>query len=248
MGDMYWYLSWLGISFVTACVSLRVAGSVGEVPALEATLTRRDDIKVSVGKWTWTESSPWPPIADIRSARIWKDECYAGLRERLQRQLPVPVLEENAEFVTIQQGNLLEVPGESLAERGERIKKQAAEGGLRDGIVHILPMEVGDALPKSIGQLAVKMVIVEVPGDGHGLEGGLHNFAISKIAAGAPAVLAGPRRWTDTVVAQVQKDLAEEGLRQYPVQLFHPSKACPPYAYTWDEMVILSKNPLNFVV
>ena len=172
------------------------------------------------------------------AVKIWSDERYEGLRARLQRALPRLGIDTGGEFTTI-------------SPRAEGSEEGGAEGAAasqaRDGIIHLVPLELGDAVPREISELPMAMVVVEVSKTGVGLEAGLHAFAMGKLAEGVTCVVASPRRWAQGVVDHVRKVLAEEQLFVYDIQTYLPA-SMPPYKYDWQQITIITKAPVTFVV
>ena len=59
------------------------------------------DIKVLIGKWQWSEESPWPPIGNITSTPFWKSDLYNATREKLKRPLPSLEYAVSGDFITL---------------------------------------------------------------------------------------------------------------------------------------------------
>ena len=73
------------------CFKCLCAGNVGEIVSLRHSLAARTDIRVNVGNWRWTKTSPFPPINLVLQAIFWSNDRYMDVRKRLQK--PAPVLE-----------------------------------------------------------------------------------------------------------------------------------------------------------
>ena len=84
-------------------VSCFVVGTLAEVPALEAALLHRDHAKVSLSgtRWTWSASTPFPPLDAVLKTPIWSSDRYAQVRHRLRQPVPTPVVKVGGRYVTI---------------------------------------------------------------------------------------------------------------------------------------------------
>ena len=80
-----------------------LTGSMGEVPALTASLMDRNDIKVTPPRnWTWTAASPWPPLQQVQACNLWHHAAYADVRARLLRPAAEFRIETGSDFVSVQ--------------------------------------------------------------------------------------------------------------------------------------------------
>ena len=64
---------------------LFLAGSLGEIPALEAMLSNPDDIMVNVHQWRWSSHQPWPPLKSVLGTQFWSGAQYKKIRDHLLR-------------------------------------------------------------------------------------------------------------------------------------------------------------------
>ena len=74
---------------------------LGEVRALSTVLTNRQDLKVHVGPWHWSEDCQWPPVEAVLRAPLWKHPEFDVLRQRLKRPTPNIQVRAGSAYVTI---------------------------------------------------------------------------------------------------------------------------------------------------
>lgn len=48
-------------------------------------------------KWQWSEATPWPPIAYVRTAQLYQDKDYQSLLDRFRSPVPVPNLSSSSD-------------------------------------------------------------------------------------------------------------------------------------------------------
>ena len=67
-----------------------VVGTLLEVPALEAALTKVDHAFVPLAstRWKWREDDQWPPLTAVLAAPLFKLDQYEALRGRLRQRAP----------------------------------------------------------------------------------------------------------------------------------------------------------------
>ena len=83
------------------CLLCSLTESLGEIPALEAMLHNRNDIKVNVYQWRWSSQSPWPPLKSVLATQLWSNKLYQDVRDRLLRPAPSVQLITGGQFVTV---------------------------------------------------------------------------------------------------------------------------------------------------
>jgi hypothetical protein len=71
------------------------------VRALSTVLTNRQDLKVHVGPWHWSEDCQWPPVEAVLRAPLWKHPEFDVLRQRLKRPTPNIQVRAGSAYVTI---------------------------------------------------------------------------------------------------------------------------------------------------
>ena len=91
---------------------LSLAESLGEIPALEAMLINRNDIKVNVYQWKWSSQQPWPPLKAVLGTQLWSGPQYQEVRDRLLRPAPTVQLTTGGQFVTVDTRGSEPVPGD----------------------------------------------------------------------------------------------------------------------------------------
>ena len=103
------------------CVSCSLTVSLGEIPALEAMLHNRNDIKVNVYQWRWSSQSPWPPLKSVLATQLWSNKLYQDVRDRLLRPAPSVQLITGGQFVTV------DTRGGDVKDRGDMEEKEEPE-------------------------------------------------------------------------------------------------------------------------
>lgn len=90
-------------SALSAPHSVVCVGTLAEVPALEAALVARDHVRVPLSgtRWTWSPDSQFPPITAVRRTKLWSDEKYSQLRQRLRQPVPSPTVQIGGRYVTV---------------------------------------------------------------------------------------------------------------------------------------------------
>ena len=84
-------------------VLLHPSGTLAEVPALEAALVKRDDMKVPMSgvSWRWSEKEKFPPLAQVKKSPLWSADKYEQVRNRLRQPIPMPTVLLGGKFVTL---------------------------------------------------------------------------------------------------------------------------------------------------
>ena len=67
-----------------------IAGTLKEVPALEAALQKPEHAYVPLAstRWKWRETEEYPPLATVLTTPMYKLEQYEPLRARLRQAAP----------------------------------------------------------------------------------------------------------------------------------------------------------------
>ena len=91
---------------------LFLAGSLGEISALEAMLSNPDDIKVNVHQWRWSSHQPWPPLKSVLGTQFWSGAQNKKIRDHLLRPAQTVQLTTGGQFVTVDTRGSEPAPGE----------------------------------------------------------------------------------------------------------------------------------------
>ena len=144
--------------------------------------------------WKWTEGSPWPPIAYVVGSKLWADDMYESLRQKLASPLPEPSVVTSTEtsYVTINAATCKldeKVTSSSSVDRYvllmfEKALSSSKFGSFRifssvvvylfstycrAGLVHVTSGLTG--LPQALAKLQYFAAVVELP---EGSVGALH--------------------------------------------------------------------------
>lgn len=98
--------------------------NLGEKGAIKPSLHSILDIRITPGRWSWTESSRWPPVNTVLANGFWSKDCYKPIREGLLLELPNPVVHHGGDFVTV---DLKRRRGQQKAEESAESQPAAGE-------------------------------------------------------------------------------------------------------------------------
>lgn len=239
-----------------------LAGSLAEVPSLEASLTSKDDCKVNLSgtRWRWTEHDPWPPLTAVMRTPIWSAERYAAVRLRLLSAIPSPEIVFGGQYVTVDlhpskgstEPTTEPVSGAEPSTQGSgvvrKVAKRAAAPVGRFGLIHIAAFSPKSPLPSDLTNLPYKALIIEA--GSNDFADGVHPQVTRLLNRGVPALVCGEKQDVQELLQYLKDGLDE--VRVLDMELCRPPIAGETlvgrYRYHRYQLVMLYKMVMPWKV
>jgi hypothetical protein len=211
------------------------------VPGLEATLRRKEAIRILPGRWKWSPEDPWPPSREVEKCDFFSSGQYESALQRLKKPAVQPTVTVGGQFVTVNMHTPSTatispiVPGypapapvplaepEMETQASQRSGKAVAKTGAppeREGLMHIFSVTSTSSVPEDLLALPFKMVLIELEED-QALQA--NPLLVKLLRAGVDVVVVGERLCVQAAMNRIT-DLcgADMQCSEYGVDLYQP--------------------------
>jgi hypothetical protein len=234
-----------------------ITGTLTEVPAIEAMLHKPEDIRVSTGRWVWSDTEPFPPAHMIKSLPIFTEVNYQNVRDRLCRPMVQPTVTVGGQYVTVDVHDLSHLktsaavegypapPPTTLLPGGARAgaessSDQAAagkkKGDVVEGLIHVVQMRPNSPVPQELQGLDYRLVLVELSGDNQSVRS--NPLVVKAMQAGADCLVVGEmlavREWMNEL-----ESMSTTNWQRYAFNIHEPESGGGGGEYLFSNVSVL---------